>query len=231
MVSTSLRTLSTVAILLFAGSAFAAPLPAFTARYQLSKDGSPLGEATMTLAPAGDATWTFTTRSQGTEGLAALMSANVQENSTFRWKGDAPEGLSYDYSMDAAIKHTERHVRFDWSAGTIDVDDKGRHQFPAQPGTMERHTVVLAIAAGLRDGKQSFDLPVAVRDHVETQHYLVQGHENLTVPAGTYDAAHVVRRDGNGFEAWFTSKLPVPVQVSQNDNGTLTMKLESYTAQ
>lgn len=231
MVSTSLRPVCTAAILLFAGAAFSAPLPAFTARYQLSQDGSPLGDATMTLAPSGDGTWTFTTRSQGTEGLAALMSAKVQENSAFRWKGDAPEGLNYDYSMDAAIKHTERHVRFDWSAGTIDVEDKGHHQFPAQPGAMERHTVVLAIAAGLRDGKQSFDLPVAVRDHIETQHYLVRGHESISVPAGTYDAAHVVRRDGNGFEAWFASKLPVPVQVSQNDNGTLTMKLESYTAQ
>lgn len=220
---------SAAALLLFAGSALAAPLPAFTARYQLLKDGSPIGEATLILQPAGDNTWTFTTASKGTEGLAALMSANIQETSTFRWKSDMPEGLSYDYSMDAAIKHKERHVRFDWSSNTVSVEDKGRHQFAAQPGAMERHTTILAIAAGLRDGKHEFDLPVAVRDHIETQHYAVQGKQQITVPAGEFDAVHVVRTDGGGFEAWFSPKYPVPAQVSQNDGGELMMKLESYS--
>ncbi|MDE2270904.1 MAG: hypothetical protein KGJ94_02840, partial [Xanthomonadaceae bacterium] len=44
----------------------AAPLPAFTAHYLLLRDGSQIGIATMTLARAGDDTWTFTTQSRGT---------------------------------------------------------------------------------------------------------------------------------------------------------------------
>ena len=218
------------ALLLFAGAALAAPLPAFTARYQLLKDGSPIGEATMTLQSAGDDAWTFTTASKGTSGLAALVSANIQETSRFRWKGDLPEGLSYDYAMDAAIKHKERHVRFDWSGNTIVVNDKGEHRFAAQPGALERHTTVLAIAAGLRDGKQEFTLPVAVRDRIETQHYASRGKQQVHVPAGDFDATHVARTDGNGFEAWFTPKFPVPLQVAQSDGGELMMKLESYEA-
>jgi hypothetical protein len=224
------RLLSAAALLLSAGAALAAPLPAFTARYQLSKDGSPIGEATMTLQPGGDNTWIFATESRGTSGLAALMSANIRERSTFRWKGEMPEGLSYDYAMDAAIKHKERHVRFDWSSNTISVDDKGEHRFAAQPGAIERHTTVLAIAAGLRDGKHEFALPVAVRDHIETQRYAARGKQQIQVPAGDFDAAHVVRTGGGGFEAWFAPKYPVPVQVAQNDGGELMMKLESYEA-
>lgn len=220
----------TAFLLLFAGSALAAPLPAFVARYQLSKDGAPIGEATMTLQSSGGNAWTFTTASKGTEGLAALMSANIQETSRFRWKDSSPEGLAYDYAMDAAIKHKERHVRFDWSANTISVDDEGQHRFAAQPGAMERHTAILAIAAGLRDGKREFDLPVAVRDHVEVQHYAVQGKQRVQVPVGDFDATHVVRKGSGGFEAWFASKYPVPVQVAQNDGGELMMKLESYEA-
>jgi uncharacterized protein DUF3108 len=220
----------TAFLLLFAGAALAAPLPAFTARYQLLKDGSAIGEATMTLQSSGDDTWKFTTASKGTSGLAAVMSANIEETSTFRWKGSSPEGLSYDYAMDAAIKHKERHVRFDWSGNTISVDDKGQHRFAAQPGTMERHTTILAIAAGLRDGKRKFDLPVAVRDHVEVQHYAAQGKQRVQVPAGDFDAVHVVRNGSGGFEAWFASKYPVPVQVAQNDGGELMMKLQSYQA-
>ncbi|MBS0431715.1 MAG: DUF3108 domain-containing protein [Proteobacteria bacterium] len=226
-----LRLLLAVALSWFTGAALAAPLPAFSARYQLLKDGSPIGEATMTLSPASGDTWTFTTRSQGTEGLAALMSANIQETSTFRWKSDLPEGLSYDYSMDSAIKQKQRHVRFDWSNNTISVDDKGQHQFAAQPGAIERHTVVLALASGLRDGKRGFDLPVAVRDHIEMQHYAAQGRQRIQVPAGEFDAVHVARTGGNGFEAWFApDKFPVPVQVEQNDGGELMMKLEGYEA-
>src|SRR5690242_9482226 len=149
MIRNPLRAFIATAALLFAGGAFAAPLPAFTAHYQLSKDGSPIGEATLTLAPSRDGAWTFTTDSKGTSGLAAMLGINARETSSFRWKGDMPEGLSYDYSMDAAFKHKQRNVRFDWSGNTIVVNDKGEHRFSAQPGAIERHTVVLALAAGL----------------------------------------------------------------------------------
>lgn len=222
------------AALLFAGSAPAAPLPGFTAHYQLLKDGSPIGKATMTLAPADDGNWSFTTDSQGTSGMAALLGANIRETSTFRWKGDMPEGISYDYSMDAAIKHKQRNVRFDWSSNTIVVNDKGEHRYAAQPGTVERHTMVLAIGAELNAGKHEFELPVAVRDRVQMQHFAVQGKGAISVPAGSYrDAVHVVRTGKSGaFDAWFVpGKLPVPVEVTQSDDDQLMMKLESYEAQ
>lgn len=215
--------------LLFAAGLLAAPLPAFTAHYQLLQNGTTIGEATMTLASAGNGEWTFTTQSRGTSGMAALLAANVQETSHFRWKGALPEGLSYDYSLDAAIKHKERHVRFDWATNTISVDDKGEQHYPAQPGAVERHTIVLAVAAGLDAGQHTFAFPVAVRDRIETQHFTVQGKGNIKVPAGSYTATHVVRSDSGGFDAWFVpGKLPVPVQVSQRDGSDLTMKLESY---
>lgn len=233
MIRNSLRASIAAAALLFAASLFAAPLPAFTARYQLLKDGSPIGEATMTLSSSGNDTWTFVTDSKGTSGLAAMLGANARETSTFRWKGDNPEGLSYDYSMDAAFKHKQRNVKFDWAGNTIVVNDKGEHRFAARPGTIERHTVVLAIAAGLKDGKHEFALPVAVRDRIQTQQFAVKGSGAISVPAGSYpDAMHVVRTDsGGGFDGWFApGKLPVPVEVSQHDNGDFTMKLESYEA-
>jgi hypothetical protein len=230
MIRNPLRALVAIATLLCAAGAFAAPLPAFTAHYELLRNGSPLGEATMTLTAVGDGTWTFTTDSKGTSGLAAMLGINAREVSTFRWKGDMPQGLSYDYTMDAAFKHKQRKVRFDWAGNTIVVNDKGEHRFAAQPGAIERHTVVLAIAAGLKDGKHEFALPVAVRDRIQTQQFAVKGTGAVSVPAGNYSGAvQVVRTDGGGFDGWFVpGKLPVPVQVSQHDNGDFTMKLESY---
>ena len=230
MIRNPLRAFIAAAALLFAANAFAAPLPAFTARYQLLKDGSPIGEATLTLAPAGGGTWTFVTDSKGTSGLAAMLGINAKETSTFSWKGDLPQGLSYDYSMDAAFKHKQRNVQFDWAGNTIVVNDKGEHRFAAQPGAIERHTVVLAIAAGLKAGEHDFKLPVAVRDRIQVQQFAVKGTGAVSVPAGNYpDAVHVVRTDSSGFDGWFVpGKLPVPAEVSQHDNGDFTMKLESY---
>jgi hypothetical protein len=223
-----------VALTVVLGSAMAAapPLSAFTAHYRVLQNGSPIGEATLTLAPGADGTWTFITQSEGTAGLASLLAAGTREVSTFKWVGDAPQGISYDYTMKSALKQKHRSVRFDWSDHAIEVNDNGAFHFATQPGAVERHTVPLALAAGLAAGKTSFTLPVAVRDRIETQHFTAQGKQNVSVPAGTFDATRVSRSDeGEGFEAWFApGKLPVPVKIDQRDKNSFSLELESWSA-
>lgn len=216
------------------GSAIAAapPLPAFTAHYRVLQNGSPIGEATLTLAPGADGTWTFTTQSQGTAGLASLLAAGTREISTFKWVGDSPQGISYDYTMKSALKQKHRSVRFDWTNHTVTVDDNGTSRFPAQPGAIERHTIPLALAAGLAAGKTNFTLPVAVRDRIETQHYAAQGKQGVRVPAGSFDATRVGRTDGgDDFEAWFApAKLPAPIKIDQRGKNAFSLELESWSA-
>lgn len=212
--------------------AASAPLPAFTAHYRVLRNGSPIGKATLTLARDANDTWTFTTQSQGTAGLASLLAARTREVSTFKWVGDSPQGISYDYSMKTALKQKHRSVRFDWASHTIAVEDNGTSRFPTQPGVIERHTVPLALAAGLAAGKTSFTLPVAVRDRIDMQHYTAHGKQSLTVPAGTFDATRVSRMDGgDGFEAWFApAKLPVPVKIDQPGKNDFSLELQNWAA-
>lgn len=230
-----LRILFAFLLACIAGTAFAAtpPLAAFTANYRLLQDGSPIGKATLTLAAGSNGTWTFTTASQGTSGLASLLAANTREVSTFKWVGDLPQGIRYDYTLKTALKTRQRKVSFDWTRHVIEVDDNGRFSFATQPGTLERHTVPLAIAAGLATGQIRFTLPVAVRDRVETQHYEAQGKQPLNVPAGTFDAIRVSRSDGGeGFEAWFApSKLPAPVKIVQPGKHDFSLELTDWSAQ
>ncbi|HET9818129.1 MAG TPA: DUF3108 domain-containing protein [Rhodanobacteraceae bacterium] len=208
------------------------PLPAFTAHYRVLQNGSPIGKATLTLSPGTNGTWTFTTQSRGTSGLASLLAAGTHEVSRFKWVGDSPQGISYDYTMKTALKQKHRSVRFDWSARTIEVEDNGTHRFPARPGAVERHTVTLALAAGLAAGKTTFTLPVAVRDRIQMQHYVARGRQSLTVPAGTFDAIRVSRTDGgDGFQAWFApSKLPAPVKIGEPGKRHFTLELENWSA-
>lgn len=215
----------------FGSAAAAAPLSAFTAHYRVLQNGSPIGEATLTLAPGGSDTWTFTTESQGTAGLASLLAAGTCEVSTFKWVGDSPQGISYDYTMKSALKQKHRSVRFDWSSHTIEVNDNGSFHFATEPGAIERHTVPLALAAGLAAGKARFTLPVAVRDRIEAQHYAAQGKQKVSVPAGNFDATPVSRTDGgDAFEAWFApAKLPAPIKIDQRGKNAFSLELESWS--
>ena len=225
--------LAAVALAVFCTAAVAAPpVPAFTAHYRVLQNGSPIGEATLTLAPGTHGTWTFTTASKGTAGIASLLSASTTEVSTFKWVGDAPQGISYDYTMNSALKQKHRSVRFDWTSHSIDVDDNGSFHFAAQPGAVERHTVPLALAAGLASGKTSFTLPVAVRDRIEAQHYAAQGKQNVSVPAGRFDATRISRTDGgDAFEAWFAPvRVPAPVKIDQRGKNAFSLELESWAA-
>jgi len=221
-------------VLLAANAAVAAepPVPAFTAHYRVLQNGSPIGKATLTLAPGAGGAWTFTTQSQGTAGLASLLDAGTREVSVFHWVKDLPQCDRYDYTLSTALKQRHRTVRCDWARRVITVDDKGTHTFAAEPGALERHTVPLALAAGLASGQRSFTLPVAVRERIEMQHYAAHGEQAVTVPAGTFDATRISRGDGGeGFVAWFApAKLPVPVKIDQSGKQGFSLELESWSA-
>ena len=211
--------------------ALAAPPHAFTATYAVSKDGSPLGRATVTLKPAGDGQWEYSKHMHGTSGLAAMLGANLAETSRFRWNRDVPEAISYDYRMDAAIKTKQRHLAVDWASHQVTVDEgKGVQTYAAVPGMVERNTTALAIGLALRDGQQQIELPVAVRQEVEHQQFKVTGKEKVSVPAGSFDAVRVDRTDADrGFSAWYVpGRYPLPVKLSQKDGGDLTMELVSF---
>lgn len=207
------------------------PLPAFTARYRLLQNGAAIGRATLVLAPGPGNTWTFTTTSKGTAGLAAALGASVTEASTFRWVDGLPQCEHYDYALDSGLKTKRRSVRCDWQNHTIEVQDKGPHRFAARPGTLERHTVPLALAAGLAHGKTSFTLPVAVLDRVEMQQFKARASQKVSVPAGTFEAIPVERTgDGDDFEAWFAPKqLPAPVKIDQRGKNGFSLELESWS--
>ncbi|SEJ43514.1 DUF3108 domain-containing protein [Frateuria terrea] len=222
-----------LALLLCAASGlvFAATPKAFTATYRVLRDGSPMGEATVSLKPLDNGQWEYSKHVRGTSGLAAMLGANLDEVSHFRWKGDVPEAISYDYRLDAAIKTKQRHVTVDWGKHRVTVDEgKGATTYPSQPGMVERNTTALAIGLALRDGQKKLALPVAVKQDVETQRFQATGREKIIVPAGSFDTVRVDRTDADrGFSAWYApERYPLPVKLSQKDGGDLTMELVSF---
>jgi hypothetical protein len=220
-------------LLLSTQAAVAATPSAFTATYNVSQGGEPMGVATVTLRSASNGEWIYSKDVKGTGGLAAMLGANLTEASRFRWKGDAPEAVSYDYQLQTGIKNKQRHMTVDWTSNQVTVDEgKGPQTYPASPGMVERNTTSLALGLALRDGKQQITLPVAVRQQVQPQSFKVTGKEAIKVPAGNFNAERIDRTDAErGFSAWYApERYPVPVKLSQHDGGDLTMELVSYRA-
>ncbi len=215
-------------------SALAAATPqAFTATYQVLRDGSPIGESTLTLKADGDGTWTYASRLRGTAGLAGLLNASMDETSHFRWRDDSPEAMSYDYVLHSAFKNKLRQLQVYWKRGQVQVHDNGQlYTYAPDPGLVERHSMPLALGYALADGKTRVALPVAVKDRVEVQRYAVTGTHRVSVPAGTFDAVQVERTDDSrNFAAWYVpDRFPVPVKLAQRSGGNLTMLLKSYRA-
>lgn len=220
--------------LLFGAHAASAATPtAFTATYNVSQNGQPLGVARVGLHPADNGEWIYSKDVKGTGGLAAILGASLKESSRFRWKGDVPEAVSYDYQLQTGIKNKQRHLTVDLATRQVTVDDgKGPNTYPGKAGMVERNTLSLALGLALRDGKQQASLPVAVRQQVEIQNFKVTGKETVKVPAGSFQAERIDRTDANrGFSAWYApDRYPVPVKLAQHDGGDIEMELVSYQA-
>jgi hypothetical protein len=230
MKTTTLLRAGLALVLALPAAAFAADAPqSFTATYQVLKDGGPLGEATITLKPAGGGQFEYTNQTKGTSGLAAMLGANVSETSRFTWSGQVPQAVSYHYQLDASVKSKTRDLTV--QGDTVQVqDNKKSFSYAAVPGMVERNTLPLALGLALRSGQQQVTIPVAVKQQVENQQFKVSGTEKVTVPAGSFDAVRVDRTDADrGFNAWYVpAKFPVPVKLAQKDGGDLTMELVKF---
>lgn len=221
-----------LALALAATAAFAADPPApFTATYRVLRGGEAIGQATIQFKADGQGAYDYSNRIEGTSGLAAMLGASSSESSRLRWTGGMPETLSYDYRMEAAIKHKQRHLAADWNAHRVSVTDNGKpFEYSTAPGMVDRNALPLALGLALQDGKHSVTVPVGVKQRVEQQRFQVKGEEAVQVPAGSYQAERVTRTDSDKpFDAWYApKKYPVPVKLSQSDGGDLTLELTGY---
>lgn len=222
-----------------AASAFAAeaPLKPFRAEYATFHNGSELGRTTLDLADNGDGSWTLRSETHGTAGLAKIAGVHIVETSRFRWKNGRPEALVYDYRQDDALKQRVRHAEFDWKASEARVrEGKSDFRYALVPGTIDRQSVTLAIAADLMRNASTFDYKVAVKDHIEDMRYQRGETETLKVPAGEFKAV-LMRRDGEPgadrrrvARSWFAQSLgwmPVQIEQTQDKGDTVTLKLAS----
>ncbi len=214
-----------LALLPLPARAGAIDIPPFHAQYVTLRNGDAIGRTTLDWVDNGDGSWTLTSDTRGTSGLARLAGIHVVETSRLRWVDGRPQALVYDYRQEGGFKQRTRHAEFDWSAQRVRVRENNQDfQYPTTPGLIDRQSVTLALAADLMRGAANFTYRVAVMDQIEDMRYERGPDQTLSVPAGTYSTVLLVRdRIGRNHRrrvsrSWFAPELGyLPVQIEQDD--------------
>jgi hypothetical protein len=215
--------------------ALAMPAP-YTAHYQVRRNGSPLGEATVVLKAVGGGRTEFVSNTSGSEGLAALTGATIVERSLLRWHNGAPETVTWNYSQKVAWKSRERSLSVDAAGGRLDLRDKDRRWSPPyKPGVIDRHAVTVALMGDLAAGR-SGELRYLVPDKDELQAWVFRtgASERLDTPMGPQRVLRVerVRESGGGRSTtmWLAQDrnfIPIRVLQKEPDGETIEMRITS----
>jgi hypothetical protein len=233
----SLRILTLLAAFaLSAEAGLAAPAP-FEADYSVSRNGKSLGDMRSRLTRAGDEALVYRSVTEGRNGLAGLLGVRIEEESHLTVDAAGLSSSAYRYRQEMVARKRERTLRIEPDGRVTETDNDRKWEYKSTGGALDRHAVVLAIAARLREGLGDgviFDVPVADKGSVEPWRFLVAGHERIDTGNGPADTIRIerVRKDsGRRTVSWHAPEmdyLPVKVEQVEPDGEVLTSVLQRY---
>lgn len=212
----------------------AAPVDPFNLKFQVTRNGTVLGVNNVQLKQSKPGVWDFSGAIVGTDGLAMLAGATVNERSILT----APKGQWEIYS---SLLETKVAWRRDVKSITRQADGSG-YQYkdhkksviiPFQPGLLDQHSVTLALISDLQAGKgPTFQYQTIVKGKVETYTFRRVGEQILETALGRLDTVKIerVRQTGNGKSTliWFAggkNYLPVKFQDLNAKGDRIEMKI------
>ena len=218
-----MRTGLSIALLLMPMLAFASPKP-YRAEYAVSRNGSAQATATVSYSAQANGRWQLSSHTHGSQGMAALVGVDIQENSILRWNGEQPETVDYRFTQKAAWSSKKRSVQVDAASGRItSVDKDQNYSLAYQPGVLDQNSVNIALINDLAAGKRG-DLVYTVvnKRALSTQHYRVVGTVDLPTALGSQHALKVERirdnADGRSTTLWFgVDQGFIPLRMEQRE--------------
>jgi hypothetical protein len=228
---------SLVAVLALLPALALAAMPApYVARYEVLRNGERAGESTVSLKTLQGGRAELHTSTSGSEGLAAIAGAAVDERSVLRWQEGAPETVSWDYHQKIAWKSRDRSLDVDAAGRRLELRDKDkRYSPPYRPGVLDRHAVTVALmqdlAAG-RDGELRYFVPD--KEQMGTWVFRTGASERLQTAIGAQRALRVERvREGGGGRSttlWLAQDrgyVPLRILQKEPDGETIDMRIVS----
>ena len=230
-----LKTLLAAATLLPCLALAAMPAP-YRAQYDVLRNGDRAGQTTVALKSLGDGRAELHSSTNGSDGLAALAGASVDERSVLRWNEGRPETVSWDFHQKIAWKSRDRSLDVDAAAKRVELRDKDKSWSPPyRPGVLDRHAVTVALMQDLAAGKTGeLRYPVPDKDEMATWVFRIGPSERMDTPMGAQRALRVdrIRSDDSGRRTtlWLAQDhgyVPLRILQKEADGETIDMRITS----
>lgn len=228
-------TLST--LLISAMPAYGAePVGDFSYRYELIRNGNVLGNNRLQFKALPNGVWQFTSKASGTEGLASLAGAGVDERSTLIAPRGQLELFSNRTETTLAWKNEVKSTNFDKASNTyIYRDHKVTRKVAYQPGIIDRHTLTVALMSDLRSGKiKTFSYPTLNKGKLDIFRFKLMGEEVLDTALGKLKTVRLERirdtADGKTTRIWFAKErnyAPVMIQELDSKGDDIELRIRS----
>lgn len=223
-----------LALLLAPAVHAAAPIEPFALKFQVSRNGSLLGNNTIQLKQIKPGLWEFSGAIIGTDGLAMLAGATVKERSLLTMpKGEWQIQDSWLETKVAWRRDVKTITLQDGGSAYLYKDHKRSIRVPFQAGLLDQHSVTLALISDLRAGKGPvFKYRTLVKGKVETYTFRIVSEQALDTALGRLDTVKLerVRQSGNGKRTsiWFARDkafLPVKFQDMNEKGDSIEMRI------
>ncbi|KAF0806873.1 hypothetical protein A6D6_01237 [Alcanivorax xiamenensis] len=205
------------------------PITPFQLQYRLKAQGIPFAvTANRTLKALGDGQWQM-------EVVASNVLGEIRETSRFTWSGCTPVSRYYGYRRKGLGQLKEAEVRIPAGGATATAKRSGKadRQYPVPSDAVtDKISLTLALQCRLARGERDLTLHVADERELESQHYLVEGEETLSINGNPITTVKV-RRDRSGNSPrqtwlWFAPEYGYTLVqlVQENEDGRHVMTLQ-----
>ncbi|HHM06241.1 MAG TPA: DUF3108 domain-containing protein [Gammaproteobacteria bacterium] len=209
-----------------------APLPNFSATYEVSRNGIKLGESSRVLRRGANGQFIYESQTHATGFVAWLIKDLIVERSVWIPAEHGLRPLSYSYDRSGGRK--ERHVKlhFDWENLRVTNDIGGdiwRMTIPAD--AYDKLIYQLAIMHDLSQGRETLQYNIADGGKLKNYEFEILGRETIETKLGPLKTVKIRRidkkRDTVIWCATALNYLPVRLDQREPDGARFSMELLS----
>ena len=198
----------------------AAATPPYTARYELTRNGSPVGELIQKLTISADGSVVYASRTTPKGVLAWLLAGTVEERTVLERAEGRLRPLNYRHDRLGIGPDRIVEIAFDWDRQRVrNVIDGDPWVMQIAADTFDKHALLLAVSEDLAAGALHEAYPVADGGKLKQYRFINAGTEEIETPAGRFETIVVQRRRGNkttGTDFWHAPSLGhLPVRVER----------------
>lgn len=172
----------------------APPMPSFMASYDVDhRFGNGRTRTTLKFLPDGGG-YVYESWLKA-KGVAKLLLGETTETSHFEIVDDQLVAHEWKFRDGRRIGKKNQWATFDWNSGTAEAQYKGvTKSFSVEPGTVDRHIVLLALMNDLRNGITRDSYPIVEKSRLRIYSFENLGEEEIATSQGTLKTVKLVRR-------------------------------------